>query len=214
MARLDNPYSEGEESDTEDQDYTVVGDRGESLAGSEAETLVPGAVQHVHQTGYPSTRRVKKSKVVKKSVDFNEKPNRKRGRKLIKNNPKPTKAQLLAEPVTHRLYFKAAQDFERSTVKGADPHNLHKLLVDVVSVTLHGRLLEYEETIGRLVVLDYKKSILSANFNPSKFDFNPWDLDLHLGKDDQKKGVPPFLFNYIQKNHSTKRRGTDWGAPP
>ena len=77
--------------------------------------------------------------------------------------------------------------------------HLHKLLVDVV--TPHGRGLEYEETVGRLMVLDYNKSILSANFNPSKFDFNPWDLDLHLGKNDQKKdkdekyiGVPSISF--------------------
>ena len=62
MARVANPYSEGEESDIEDRDYTVVGDRGMSLAGSEAETLVPGAVQHVQQTGYPSTRGVNKDK--------------------------------------------------------------------------------------------------------------------------------------------------------
>ena len=55
MARVANPYSEGEESDMEDQDYTVVVDGEESLVGSEAYTLVPGAVQHVHQTGYPST---------------------------------------------------------------------------------------------------------------------------------------------------------------
>ena len=27
------------------------------------------------------------------------------------------------------------------------------------------------------MVLDYNKSILSANFNPSKFDFNPWDRE-------------------------------------
>ena len=66
LACVANPYSEGEESDTEDRDYTVVGleEGGESLAGSEADTLVPGAVQHVHQTGYPSTRRVKQNKVV------------------------------------------------------------------------------------------------------------------------------------------------------
>ena len=86
----------------------MVGDGDESLAGSEADTLVPGAVQHVHQTGYPSTRRVKKSEAVKKSVDVNEKPHRKKGRKLSKNNPKPTKAQLLAEPVTihnKKLHF-------------------------------------------------------------------------------------------------------------
>ena len=44
--------------------------------------------------------------------------------------------------------------------------------------------------MGRLTVLDYNKSILSANFNPSKFDFNPWDLDLHLEKDDRKKIKP------------------------
>ena len=79
-----------------------------AAAASEADTLVPGAVQHVQQTGYPSTRGVKKNKEVKKSVDVNEKPNQKKGKKLIKNNPKPTKAQLLVEPVTHRLYFKAA----------------------------------------------------------------------------------------------------------
>ena len=77
------------------------------------------------------TLRVKKSEAVKKSVDVNEKPNRKKGRKLIKNNPKPTKAQLLAEPVTHRLYFKAAQDFERPKLDGAKPNlHLHKLRVD------------------------------------------------------------------------------------
>ena len=64
MASVANPYSEGE-----DRDFTVVGDGGESLAGSEAETLVPGAVQYVHQTGYPSTRRVKQNKVVKQRVD-------------------------------------------------------------------------------------------------------------------------------------------------
>ena len=49
MARVANPYSEGEESDLEDQDYTVVSAGGESSAGSKAHTLVPGAVQHVHQ---------------------------------------------------------------------------------------------------------------------------------------------------------------------
>ena len=39
-------------------------------------------------------------------------PLEKKGRKLLSFNPKPTKAQLLAEPVTHRLYFKADQDFQ------------------------------------------------------------------------------------------------------
>ena len=57
-------------------------------------------------------------------------------------------------------------------------------------VTPRGRKLDYEETIGRLMVLDYNKSILSANFNPSKFYFNPWDLDLHLEEEDQKKDKP------------------------
>ena len=53
--------------------------------------------------------------------------------------------------------------------------------------TQRGRVLEYEETVGRIVVLDYNKSILSKNFNPSKFDFNPWDLDAHLEKDQKKR---------------------------
>ena len=39
------------------------------------------------------------------------------------------------------------------------------------------------------MVLDYNKSILSENFNPSKFDFNPWDLDKHLGKDERDPEV-------------------------
>ena len=33
MARVANPYSEGEQSDMEDRDYTVVGDGEESLVG-------------------------------------------------------------------------------------------------------------------------------------------------------------------------------------
>jgi hypothetical protein len=131
MARVANPYSEVEESDTEDRDYTVVGleEGGESLAGSEAETLVPGAVQHVHQTGYPSTRRVKQNKIVKKSLDVNEKPPRKKGRTFLPYNPKPTKAQLLAEPVTHHLYFKADQNFKQARMIDRDPdaHTLHKI---------------------------------------------------------------------------------------
>ena len=96
----------------------------------------------------------------------------------------------MAEPITHRLYFKAAQDFTRPKLEnGENPSlKLHKLLVEVM--TPHGRPLDYEETIGWLTVLDYYKSILSANFNPSKFNFNPWDLDLHLEKADQKKVKP------------------------
>ena len=56
MARVANPYSENEDSDNEDQDYTVVGlgEGGEGPAASEVDTLVPRAVQHVRRTGYPS----------------------------------------------------------------------------------------------------------------------------------------------------------------
>ena len=94
MARVANPYSENESSDNEDQDYTVVGSReeGGGSAASEADTLVPGAVQHVQQTGYPSTRGVKQNTVVKKSVDVNEKPPQKREGNcclIILNPPRP-----------------------------------------------------------------------------------------------------------------------------
>ena len=53
-ARIANPESEGEYSDPGDPDYTVVSDGGERAEESEADTLVPGAVQHFRQTGYPS----------------------------------------------------------------------------------------------------------------------------------------------------------------
>ena len=56
IARIANPESEGEQSDPGDPDYTVVSDGGERSEESEADTLVPGAVQHVRQTGYPSTK--------------------------------------------------------------------------------------------------------------------------------------------------------------
>ena len=90
-------------------------------------------------------------------------------------------------------------------------------------VTPLGRKLDYEETIGRLMVLDYNKSILSANFNPSKFDFNPWDLDLHLEKDDQKKdkpedkeekykGGPSISFRLYTKEPFTIRKGDRLGC--
>ena len=93
--------------------------------------------------------------------------------RLIIPNP------LWAEPVTHRLYFKADESFKRDRMEpGQDPdaRTLHKIRVQVC--TPRGRVLKYRETLGRLMVLDYNKSILSANFNPSKFDFNPWDIDL------------------------------------
>jgi len=62
------------DSDNEDQDYTVIrlGEEGEGPAASEVDTLVPGAVQHVRRTGYPS------NKGLRKSLDINEKHNRKK----------------------------------------------------------------------------------------------------------------------------------------
>lgn len=85
--------------------------------------------------------------------------------------------------------------------------------------------LEYEETIGRLTVLDYNKSILSANFNPSKFDFNPWDLDLHLEKGDQKnrkkmskdeqekyKGGPSIAFRLYTREAFSISKGDRLGC--
>ena len=153
-----NPYSEGEELDRDDGDYTMVGDRGESSAESEADTLVPGAVQHVRQTGYPSTRRVKKNKAVKKSVDVNEKPHRQKGRIFLPNNPKPTKAQLLAEPITHRLYFKADEPFKRCELRRDDPRTLHKIKVKVC--TPQGRELDFSyihtEEVMELAGIVYK----------------------------------------------------------
>ena len=174
-ARIANPESEGEYSDPGDPDYTVVSDGGERAEESEADTLVPGAVQHVRQTGYPSPRRVKKNKAVKKSVDVNEKPNRQKGRKLSQYNPKPTKAQLLAEPITHTLYFKADEEFKRGEQKESNPKILHQIKVQVC--TPSGRPLDPKEYVGKIMILDYNKSILSNSFNPSKFDFNPWDRE-------------------------------------
>ena len=57
MARVANPYSE-----KEDKDYTVIGpgEEGRCRGTSEADTLVPGAVQHVRCAGYPSYKGVKK----------------------------------------------------------------------------------------------------------------------------------------------------------
>ena len=56
---------------------------------------------------------------------------------------------------------------------------------------------EYKETVGRIVVLDYYKSILSKNFNPSKFDFNPWDLIEHL---EEKEKYPNKTDKMREKN--------------
>ena len=164
------PNNGTEESDKDDEDYTVaaLSAVGESHGPEEADTLVHGAVQHVRHTGYPS------DKGVKKSIDINEKPNKRKNQKFAGPNPKPTKAQLLAEPISHSLFFKAADSFEQPEEDKArkyQPNALHKLKVNVY--TPSGRLLEYEETVGRIVVLDYNKSILSKAFNPSKFDFNP-----------------------------------------
>ena len=63
--------------------------------------------------------------------------------------------------------------------------------------TPRGRMLEYKETVRRIVLLDYNKSILSKNFNPSKFDFNPWDLDLHLENNEKD---PKKTEKIIKKN--------------
>ena len=152
-------------------------------------------------------------------------PTEKKGRKLNQYNPKPTIAQLVAEPITHHLYFRAAQDFTHPKLENGENPNLklHKLLVEVT--TPCGRPLEYEETIGRLTVLDYNKSILSANFNPSKFDFNPWDLDLHLEKGDQKdrekmskdeqekyKGGPSIAFRLYTREAFSISKGDRLGC--
>ena len=125
--------------------------------------------------------------------------------------------------MTHRLYFKVAQDFKRDKTNNPELKTLHKLCVDVC--TPRGRVLEYKETVGRIVVLDYNQSILSNNFNPSKFDFNPWDLHIQLekGERDPEKtekmieknpGGPQFLFGYIQINHFRSTKGTDWDVQP
>jgi hypothetical protein len=90
--------------------------------------------------------------------------------KLLGPNPKPTKSQLLAEPITHQLYFKADERPEQDKPSKHQHNPLFKLKVTMH--TLSGRLLKYEEILGRFVVLDYNKSILSKVFNPSKFDFN------------------------------------------
>ena len=78
-ARIANPYSENEESDRDDEDYTFGAPRaaGESHGPTETDTLVPGAVQHVHRTGYPS------EKGVRKSLDIYKKPNRKNNHKFV-----------------------------------------------------------------------------------------------------------------------------------
>jgi len=89
----------------------------------------------------------------------------------------------------------------------------------VDAVTKHGRVLEYEETVGRIVVLDYNKSILSENFNPSKFDFNPWDLDKHLEKDkknikldDKDPGEPTISFRLYNKKSFQVMKGDRLGC--
>ena len=118
-------------------------------------------------------------------------------------NPKPTKAKLLAEPATHHLYFKADQDFKRARMTKRDPHahTLHKIRVQVC--TPRGRMLKYWVTLGRLVVLDYNKSILSAIFNPSKFDFNPYEKEL---------GGPTISFRLYTKQLFQVKKGYRLGC--
>ena len=55
------------------------------------------------------------------SLDTKEKPVK--GEQKMKRfpNPKPTKAQLLAEPITHQLYFMAKEDFHRPKLTGKNP---------------------------------------------------------------------------------------------
>ena len=69
-----NPYSKNEESDNEEEDYKVVVlSADEDSEGPEGDTtLVPGAVQHVYQTGRPSHQGVKES------LDTNERPEKKK----------------------------------------------------------------------------------------------------------------------------------------
>ena len=142
-----NPYSENKESDSEDEDYTFVllSDDTASKGGEEEATLVPGAVQHIPQTGYPSHRG-------KGSLDTDERPNKEKKKKKKKfpnpnPNPTPTKAQLIAEPITHTLYFKVKEMFDQPKVtqdRGASHLGLHTL-----GVSLHtpsGRRLTYKET--------------------------------------------------------------------
>lgn len=61
--------------------------------------------------------------------------------------------------------------------------------------------------MGRVVELDYNKSIFSKAFNPSQFYFNPWDLE--------KKG-PSVFFGYIIRTLLIFEKETDWGVlgPP
>ena len=65
--------------------------------------------------------------------------------------------------------------------------------------------MDFNETLGRIMILDYNKSILSDNFNPSKFDFNPHDRDLD---------GPAIFFDYITVKCFRSERATDWGAQP
>ena len=73
------------------------------------------------------------------------------------------------------MYFKADERPEQDKPSKHQHNPLFKLKVTMH--TLSGRLLKYEEILGRFVVLDYNKSILSKVFNPSKFDFNWWDRE-------------------------------------
>ena len=58
--------------------------------------------------------------------------------------------------------------------------------------------LTYKETEGRVVILQNNKSILSKAFNPSKFDYIPFDLE---------KGGPSVSFDYIILTLLTDSRG-------
>ena len=66
-------------------------------------------------------------------------------------------------------------------------------------------------------VLDYNKSILSKTFNPSKFDFNPWDLEKREQEqmeDDEKKdnGGPTISFWLYNSNSFKIKKGDILGC--
>ena len=86
----------------DDEDYTVLllSDDRTSKGGEDEATLVQEAVQHIRQTNYSSYIQTKVQSKIKRKFP----------------NPKPTRAQLLAEPITHTLYFKATETFDRPKV--------------------------------------------------------------------------------------------------
>ena len=145
----------------------------DSDAEDSTSTLVPHAVQHIRQSGFPFQRGFKEN------LDAGERPNKGGKKKKRFPNPKHIKSSFLAEPVTDRLNFKATETFDGpKLLKDSGPNQqlgLHTLGISVH--TPSGWELEYKETEGRVIILENNKSILSQAFNPSKFDFNLFDLE-------------------------------------